>query len=194
LVVKILGIVGSPRKGGNTEIMVREALEAAQKAGAETELILVVDKNISPCDACGACEENGICKIKDDMQMIYQQLKLADGIIFGTPVYFINVSAQAKTIIDRTYAFLRTRELRGKVAAALVVARRVGAGQVLSILYSYFTIHRMLIAGGGIGYGRGKGEVKTGVGGSPTLSALEEARAVGRNVVSLVERLSKTNK
>jgi len=193
-VVKILGIVGSPRKGGNTEIMVREALEAAQKAGAETELILVVDKNISPCDACGACEENGICKIKDDMQMIYQQLKLADGIIFGTPVYFINVSAQAKTIIDRTYAFLRTRELRGKVAAALVVARRVGAGQVLSILYSYFTIHRMLIAGGGIGYGRGKGEVKTGVGGSPTLSALEEARAVGRNVVSLVERLSKTNK
>ena len=192
--VKILGIVGSPRKGGNTEIMVREALEAAQKAGAETELILVVDKNISPCDACGACEENGICKIKDDMQMIYQQLKSADGIIFGTPVYFINVSAQAKAIIDRTYAFLRTRELRGKVAAALVVARRVGAGQVLSILYSYFTIHRMLIAGGGIGYGRGKGEVKTGVGGSPTLSALEEARAVGRNVVSLVERLSKTNK
>ena len=189
-----MGIVGSPRKGGNTEIMVREALEAAQKAGAETELILVVDKNISPCDACGACEENGICKIKDDMQMIYQQLKSADGIIFGTPVYFINVSAQAKTIIDRTYAFLRTRELRGKVAAALVVARRVGAGQVLSILYSYFTIHRMLIAGGGIGYGRGKGEVKTGVGGSPTLSALEEARAVGRNVVSLVERLSKTNK
>jgi multimeric flavodoxin WrbA len=194
LVVKILGIVGSPRKGGNTEIMVREALEAVQKAGAETELILVVDKNISPCDACGACEENGICKIKDDMQIIYQQLKSADGIIFGTPVYFINVSAQAKTIIDRTYAFLRTRELRGKVAAALVVARRVGAGQVLSILYSYFTIHRMLIAGGGIGYGRGKGEVKTGVGGSPTLSALEEARAVGRNVVSLVERLSKTNK
>ena len=192
--VKILGIVGSPRKGGNTEIMVREALEAAQKAGAETELILVVNKNISPCDACGACEENGICKIKDDMQMIYQQLKSADGIIFGTPVYFINVSAQAKAIIDRTYAFLRTRELRGKVAAALVVARRVGAGQVLSILYSYFTIHRMLIAGGGIGYGRGKGEVKTGVGGSPTLSALEEARAVGRNVVSLVERLSKTNK
>jgi multimeric flavodoxin WrbA len=192
LIVKVIGIVSSPRKGGNTEILVREALKAAREAGAETELVSVAKKNISPCDGCGACEKNGICKIKDDMQVIYQQLEAADGIVFGTPVYFLNVTAQAKAIIDRTYAFLQTRKLRGKVAAAIVVARRVGAGQVLSILYSYFTIHRMLIAGGGIGYGRSKGEVKTGVGGSPTRSALEEARAVGRNVVWLVERLSKT--
>jgi len=190
--VKVIGIVSSPRKGGNTEILVRQALRAAREAGAETELISVAKMNISPCDGCGACEKNGICKIKDDMQVIYQQLESADGIVFGTPVYFLNVTAQAKAIIDRTYAFLQTRKLRGKVAAAIVVARRVGAGQVLSILYSYFTIHRMLIAGGGIGYGRGKGEVKTGVGGSPTRSALEEASAVGRNVVWLVERLAKT--
>ena len=190
--MKVIGIVSSPRKGGNTEILVRQALRAAREAGAETELISVAKMNISPCDGCGACEKNGICKIKDDMQVIYQQLESADGIVFGTPVYFLNVTAQAKAIIDRTYAFLQTRKLRGKVAAAIVVARRVGAGQVLSILYSYFTIHRMLIAGGGIGYGRGKGEVKTGVGGSPTRSALEEASAVGRNVVWLVERLAKT--
>ena len=190
-IVKILGIVCSPRKGGNTEILVREALKAVDGAGCETELVLVADKNIHFCDGCGACVENGICKIDDDMQMIYQQLESADGIILGTPVYFANVSAQAKTIIDRTYAPLQARKLRGKVAAAIVVARRVGAGYALSSLYSYFTAQRMIIAGGGIGYGRKRGEVRTGPGGSPTLSALEEARAVGKNVVRMVGWLSK---
>jgi len=189
--VKILGIVCSPRKGGNTEILVREALEGARESGSETELILVADKNITPCDGCGACLKNGICKIKDDMQEIYQQLKLADGVIFGTPVYFINVSAQAKAVMDRTYALLRVRGLRGKVAAALVAARRVGAGQVLSLLYSYFTAQRMIIAGGGIGYGREKGEVREGVGGSPGSAALGEARAVGKNTVWMVERFAR---
>ena len=189
--MRILGIVCSPRKGGNTEILVREALEGAKESGSETELMLVADKNIAPCDGCGACVENGICKIKDDMQPIYEQLELADGVIFGTPVYFLNVTAQAKAVLDRTYALLRTRGLRGKVAAAIVAARRVGAGQVLSLLYSYFSVQRMLIAGGGIGYGREKGEVREGVGGAPGLSALEEARAVGRNVVWMAERFAR---
>ncbi|MEE8173950.1 MAG: flavodoxin family protein [Dehalococcoidia bacterium] len=188
--MKVLGIVCSPRKGGNTEILVREALEAVREAGGETELILVADMNIAPCDGCGACDEDGTCRIEDDMQTVYQQLELADGLIFGTPVYFLNVSAQAKAVMDRTYAFLRGGKLRGKVAAAIVAARRVGAGQVLGLLYPYFTAQRMVIAGGGIGYGREKGEVRQGVGGSPSLSAVEEARAVGRNVVRMVKQLS----
>ena len=188
--MRVLGIVGSPREGGNTEIMMREALEGAGEAGAETELVLLADKNIAPCDGCGACGKNGICKIKDDMQAIYQQLELADGVIFGTPVYFLNMSAQAKAVIDRTYALLGVRGLRGKVAAGLVVARRVGAGQVLSLLYSYFMVQRMVIAGGGIGYGREKGDVREGVGGAPTLSALQEARAIGKNVVWMLEHFS----
>lgn len=165
--MKILGIVCSPRKGGNTEILVKEALDAAREAGGETELIVVADKEIAPCDACGACMEDGTCRIDDDMQTIYQRLELADGLIFGTPVYFLNVSAQAKAIIDRTYAFRGAGKLRGKVAAAVVVARRVGAGQVLSFLYTFFTLHRMIISGGGIGYGRDKGEVREGPGENP---------------------------
>ena len=192
--MRILGIVCSPRKGGNTEILVRAALEAACEAGGETELILVADMNIGPCDGCGACIKNGVCKIKDDMQMVYKQLELADGVILGTPVYFLNVSAQAKAIMDRTYALLRVRKLRGKVAAAIVAARRVGAGEVLSLLYPYFMVHGMVVAGGGIGYGLEKGDVRQGVGGSPSLSALDEARAVGRNVVGMIDRLSKSRK
>ena len=189
--MKILGIVCSPREGGNTEILVKEALQGAQEAGAETELVLVAGKEIGPCVACGGCIEDAVCKTEDDMQPIYKQLEQADGIIFGTPVYFINVSAQAKAIIDRTYAFLRKGKLRGKTAAAIVAARRVGAGQVLSLLYTWFTVQRMITAGGGIGYGREKGEVLEGPGGAPGSTALGEAKAIGRAVVKMAARVSK---
>jgi multimeric flavodoxin WrbA len=187
--MKILGIVCSPREGGNTEILVREALEGARDAGGEPELVLLAGKEIAPCDACSGCENDGQCIVEDDMQDIYEKLESADGLIFGTPVYFLNVSAQAKAVMDRTFGFLRTRKLKGKVAAAIVVARRVGAGQVLSLLYTFFAIHRMVIAGGGIGYGREKGEVREGPGGSPEVTALQEARAVGKNVVKMARRL-----
>lgn len=126
--MRILGIVCSPRKGGNTEILVKEALEAAREAGCETELILVADKKIAPCDGCNACVKTSVCKIMDDMQGVYEELEKADGIIFGTPSYFINVSAQAKAIMDRTYAFRFTSKLRGKVAGVIVAARRTGVG------------------------------------------------------------------
>jgi multimeric flavodoxin WrbA len=185
--MQVLGIGCSPRRHGNTEILMREALDAAKEAGAQTQLLLVADLNIQPCDACGACLKDGRCRIDDDMQTVYPLLEQADGIILGTPVYFLNVSAQAKAVIDRTYPFLSGRKLRGKVAAALVAVRRVGAGQVLSLLYTFFTVQGMVIAGGGIGYGRERGEVRQGVGGSPNLSALEEARAVGHRVARMIE-------
>lgn len=189
--MKILGIVCSPRKEGNTEILVEEALSAAREKGAQTDVVLVADKQISPCDACGACAGDGVCVVEDDMQDIYAKLEDADGIIFGTPVYFINVSAQAKAVMDRTYAFYRAGKLRGKVAAAAVAVRRVGAGQVLSLLYSWFTAQRMITVGGCIGYGREKGEVREGTGGGPGSTALGEARAIGKATVSMVNRIAK---
>ncbi len=189
--MKVLGIVCSPRKGGNTEIMVEEALAAAREGGAETELVLVADKNIAPCDGCSACQETGACKINDDMQPIYQQLEAADAVIFGTPVYFCNVSAQAKAVMDRTYLFLRGRRLRGKVAAPIIAVRRVGAAQTRSLLYSYFMSQGMIPVRGAIGYGRKKGEVREGVGGTQGLSALEEARGTGKDIVEILGRLSK---
>ena len=81
--MRILGIVCSPRKGGNTEILVKEALGSTHDARAEAELILTSGIDITPCDGRGACEETGNCKINDDMQSICQQLQLADGVIFG---------------------------------------------------------------------------------------------------------------
>ena len=72
--MKVLGIVGSPRKDGNTQIMIEEVLSAAKQAGAETDIFLVYDKDIKGCDGCGACAQTGgVCKIKDDMQALYQK-------------------------------------------------------------------------------------------------------------------------
>ncbi|MFC2005373.1 flavodoxin family protein [Chloroflexota bacterium] len=189
--MKVLGIVCSPRKGGNTEIMVEEALAAAREAGAQTEIVLVANKNIAQCDGCDSCRETGVCRIKDDMQTIYQQLEASDAIIFGTPVYFGNVSAQAKTIIDRTFSLRGQRKLSGKVAASVVVARRVGAAQVRTFLSGFFVNQRMVAVRGAVGYGSAKGEIRQGVGGTQGLLALDEARNVGSDIVQMVERLSK---
>jgi len=184
--MKVLGIVCSPRQGGNTEIMVKEALGSAGDAGAQTELVSVSDKNIAPCDGCNGCRKTGICLIKDDMQAIYHQMETSDAIIFGSPVYFGSVSAQGKAVMDRTFAFLWRQKLKGKVAAPILAVRRVGAGQTRNLLYGFFMAQGMIPVRGAIGYGMEKGDVLQGVGGSVNLSAIEEARNVGKDIVRMV--------
>lgn len=190
--MKVIGIVCSPRKEGNTEILVKEALASAQEEGAQTELISVIGKNIAPCDGCSSCFKTGVCHIKDDMQDIYRQLETAEAVIIGSPVYFGSVSAQAKAVMDRTFSLLRDRRLKGKVAASILAVRRVGAGQTRNLLYGFFMAHGMIPVRGAIGYGREKGDVKQGTGASPDLSALEEARIAGTDIVRMVRQLSKS--
>ena len=189
--MKILGIVCSPRKEGNTEIMMEEALAAAREAGAETELVLVAGKDIAPCDACATCRKTGKCRIKDDMQSLYEQIEAADGILFGTPVYFGGYTAQAKAIMDRMYVYLGDGRLDGKVAAPVVVTRRVGAMQTRNLIYGFLIAQKMIVVRGAIGYGLAKGEVKEGVGGGHGNTALGEARTIAGEVVEMVELLSK---
>ncbi len=104
--MKIVGISGSPRAKGNTEILVQEALRAASELGAKTELIALSGKKIKPCNGCGTCrtdKSKGICAIKDDdVPRIYEALKEADGIIVASPVYFLSVTAQLKALFDRS--------------------------------------------------------------------------------------------
>ncbi|MFC2060194.1 flavodoxin family protein [Chloroflexota bacterium] len=189
--MKVLGIVCSGRKEGNTEILVKEALASAQESGAQTELVLVAGKDISPCDGCRSCRQTDVCSIQDDMQSIYEQLETVDAIIFGSPVYFHSVSAQAKAIMDRTYLFLKDKRLKGKVAAPVLAVRRIGGAQTRNLLYGYFITQGMVPVRGAIGYGREKGDVKEGVGASQGSSALGEARTVGIDIVQMVRQLSK---
>ncbi len=187
--MKILGIVGSPRPGGNTEIMVEEVLATARKAGAETDIFLVAGKTINGCDACGACAQTGKCKIKDDMQTLYEKMDRADGIVFGSPVYFNYVTAQAKAIIDRTFCYLFSHKLAGKVAAPVLALRRIGAGQTRVQVQGWFITQGMIALRGAIGYGPGKGEVKTGVGGGINITAMEECRNAGKEIIEMLKKL-----
>lgn len=180
--MKVLGIVCSPRISGNTEILIKEALASAKDLGAEVELITLAERSISFCDGCLSCVETERCKIEDDMQEIYSRLLEADGIIFGTPVYFWNVSAQAKALIDRTYIFLKGRTLRNKVAGVVVVANRAGATQAFNAFYSFFNIHRMISAAGAIAYARKKGEVREDERG------MAEAKAMGKAVARAIQK------
>jgi multimeric flavodoxin WrbA len=188
--MRILGIVGSPRKNGNTEILMKEALSVTRDAGFDTEMFLMSEKQVAPCDACQTCFEVGSCVVQDDMQDLYDMMEGADGIIIGSPVYFGSVSAQTKAVLDRMFALLRRRALKDKVAGAIVVTRRVGALQARSLIYSFCIAQGMIVAGGAIGYGREPGDVLTGVGGGIDMSALDEARLLGANVAQLIRRLA----
>jgi len=180
--MKILGIVCSPRKEGNTEILVREALAGAAEKGAETELLHLADLKISPCTACEACSETGECIIEDDMKEIYPKLLSADGIIIGTPVYFWTVSAQAKLLMDRTYAKLGG-DLGGKVCGAIAVAAGRGTSNVLTLLNTFFLIHGMRPVSSGISaYGSKKGDVKKDE------RRMRQARDLGQRIVEAIAK------
>jgi multimeric flavodoxin WrbA len=102
--MKVLGIMGSPRRQSNTEILLDKALEGAREAGAEVEKVLVSKLKISPCLEIYACRKDGDCAIKDDMQLLYKKLLEADHIIFASPIFFYGVTSQAKALVDRCQA------------------------------------------------------------------------------------------
>ena len=189
--MKILGISCSPRPGGNTEILVKEALTAAKKAGAETEFVSIIGKNIAPCDGCGICRQIGSCVVEDDMQQILRQMEQADAILLGSPVYLLSVSAQAKIIMDRTNVFLKDKRLKLKVGAPIIAVRRVGGGMTRTLLYNFFISHGMITVKGALGYGMDPGDVEQGVGGAPGSTALGEARDTAREVMEMVTFLQR---
>ena len=97
----VLGISGSPRRNGNSELLIREFIRGAEANGHETELIILSELKISPCTSCGSCQKSGKCVINDDMQLMHKKLLEADCIVFASPIYFCGVSAQLKSFIDR---------------------------------------------------------------------------------------------
>jgi multimeric flavodoxin WrbA len=145
--MKILGLSGSPRKNGNTVNLLTLALNGAREEGAEVELYSVAGKDIKPCDACNACNKTGECIIKDDMQTVFDKLISADGIIFGTPVYFYGMTAQLKAIMDRTIALGGPgNSLANKVGGVIVTGGSMGLADTLKDLYFYMVTRQIIPA------------------------------------------------
>jgi len=161
--MKIVGIVGSPRRGGNTEILVKEVLKAAEKEGAETEMISLTSLNLKPCDGCRSCFQMKSCKIKDDGEDLFETLRNADGFVVGSPVYFGSVTAQTKIFIDRIGYLnnaLGKEPFNNKVGGAVIVAGRHHMEAYLQILL-FLASAKMFIATAGweLGVASGLGDV-----------------------------------
>lgn len=159
--MKILGILSSLRKGGNTEFLLDIALQEAEKHGAQVSIASLRGKKIAPCNACGKCNPSGVCIVKDDMREIYQQMLEADGILWTTPVYFWSMTGQTKIVIDRTYALLFPQlQLANKVSGLITVGSMRGCMSTANIFHSYFRFNSMFFAESVTGYASGKGDIK----------------------------------
>lgn len=162
--MRVLGISGSPRVNGNTDLMLNEALTAAKSHGAEVKLIRLEDYTLRPCSACMSCFSTGKCAIDDDWPKLNDEIANADALILASPSYFQGVTAQMKTFIDRIgfLALARQRAgFAGKVGGAIAVARRSGVSSTCSQMIGFLTSVGVAIPSGGrvFAIGREKGDV-----------------------------------
>ncbi len=190
--MKILGIYGSPREGGNSDLLLERALEGARSAGAEVDSIAVRDYCYQGCVECGGCDQTGVCVLKDDMQILYPKLKEAEVILVATPVFFYGVPAQLKALIDRSQALWaqgRLRRAEGRerrsdggrgylIAVGATRGKQLFEGIELTVRYFFDALDKRY--GGGIFFRQieGKGAIRK----DP--SALEKAFEFGKQLVS----------
>ncbi|MFH2110521.1 MAG: flavodoxin family protein [Candidatus Bathyarchaeota archaeon] len=145
--VHVLGLVGSPRRGGNTDTLVDEVLRGASEAGAPTEKVRFSDLDIRPCDACDACRGGSPCPKKDDFNGVLEKMRLSSVWVLGTPVYWWGPTAQTKAFIDRWYGVDKAL-FRGK-KVVLVVPSGGGSSysdttvEMLESIASYLGMRRL---------------------------------------------------
>ena len=149
--MKILGISGSPIKDGNNEKIIDYVLKKAKAKGFDTEKVSLAEYEIKPCIACDTCKkQKGTCSIKDAMEGIRPKLAEADAIIVSSPVYFGSLSAQIKSLFDRTLPLRRDDfKLKDKIGAAIAIGRSRNGGQEFTIqtIHSWMHIHGMIVVG-----------------------------------------------
>ena len=183
--MKILGVIGSPRRNGNTHVLVSKILEGAEQAGARVEALFLNDLNIRECDGCHACWKGRKCSKNDDMNDIYPKIIESDVIIFGTPVYWYGPTALMKAFIDR-FVYFNCPENRAKIAgksAVIVVPYEEDnpetAAPVVDFFEKCFRYLEMNLAGKIIVPGvTRRGEV------AEKADRIEEAMKLGREIAS----------
>jgi len=184
----VLGVVGSPRKGGNTEILMREALKVCQEEGLETEVAHLADSRIEPCNECMVCKKEKICPIDDDFSPLYKKMLKAEGILLGSPVFFSSATPNIKALIDRAgyLGIAQGRPFERKVGGAIVAGRRAGHNFTFAELLFFFLYHGMIVPGStywNVGFGRDVGEVLNDEEGMRTI------REFAKNVSWLIKKL-----
>ncbi|MDT8903639.1 flavodoxin family protein [Anaeroselena agilis] len=189
--MKVIGINGSPRKDGNTALLLKTVFAELHARGIETELIELAGRPLEGCTACCACltQKNARCAITGDFfNDCFAKMAAAEGIILGSPVYAAGASAQIKALIDRASMVLAANKglFRHKVGAAVVAARRGGAVGAFDTLTHFLHSKEMHLVGStywNIGYGRNIGEV------SEDSEGIANMKNLGENMAWLLKRL-----
>jgi multimeric flavodoxin WrbA len=183
--MRIVGINGSPRKKGNTQALLKVAMESSRIE--QKTLLHLVDYHIEPCDGCGACWETQKCPINDDLEKVLAEVVKGDAILIGSPVYYGTVSAQMKAFIDRSGELLGSRgyPLQDKIGGAMVVARRWGGITTWASLLLYVLEMRLIVpgAGWGVAIAQKPGEV------TKDQEGVERAEELGKSIGKLCRQL-----
>ncbi|MEM5788096.1 MAG: flavodoxin family protein [Syntrophobacteraceae bacterium] len=190
--MKVVGFNGSPRKGGNTSILIDYALKEIAREGIETELVELAGKNLHGCRACYKCfsNKNGLCAMDNDyLNTCVQKMTGAEGIILGSPTYFTDVTAEMKALIDRAGLVAKANDemFKRKAGAAVVAVRRAGSVHVFDTINHFFLISEMIVPGSiywNMGFGLEKGEVEKDEEGIRTMKAL------GQNMAWLLKKIN----
>lgn len=157
--MKVVAFNGSPRKDGNTSILINYVFRELEKEGIETELVQLADKRIQGCIACYKCFENKDqqCAVKSDPLNEYiQKMMKSDGMILGSPTYFIDLTPEMKALIDRSGFVSRANGglYRNKVGATVVAFRRSGAMHTIDSMNHFLLSQEIFIAGRAVCIGR----------------------------------------
>jgi multimeric flavodoxin WrbA len=182
--MKILALNTSPHAHGNTRFLLDQLLEAAQAAGAETELLQINPLKIRGCQGDYGCKTRGRCVMQDDMQGVYDRIDQADVVVFGSPVYMWNVSAQLKTVLDRLFCYLNldhtSRLAPGKRSVVLVAQNQPDGDRFKGSLDPIVGVLQLL------GFAEAELLVAPGVGGLEAAAArpdlVQAARSLGERL------------
>jgi multimeric flavodoxin WrbA len=190
--MKVLGISGSPRPGGNTDILVKLALDVLAGEGMETEFLSLADRPIKPCTACLGCiQSDEVECVQEDpaFEGMVERFVESDGILIGSPVYFGSATPQTMALLHRVGYVARANNhlLRRKVGAAIVVGRRAGHNFTFAQLNYFFLISEMIVPGStywNCGIGKEKGEVTN------DQEGLDTIRRLAQNMAWLMKKLA----
>jgi multimeric flavodoxin WrbA len=187
--MNIIGISGTPRENGNSEILLQHALRPFEKQGWEVKHIRVREMNIQHCRGCDECRELKTCVIDDDMHLVYDAFRWCDAIIVSSPVYSRTVAARLMALLERHYAVNEERPLEGKPGGAIAVGAGTSGGQTITIMAIY---NWMLSCGvicvpgelnGVTAVAREEGEILK----QP--NRLKQAEILGENVLNVAKKL-----
>lgn len=183
--MKVLIINGSPRAEGNCAQLIDELVKTFSDENVEVEVINVANNPVKGCLACGYCHTHEGCVQNDLVNPTNEKLKNSDGLIFVSPVYFGSPNGSLISFLDRLF-YSCPHDLKMKVGASFVVARRAGTTASFDVLNKYFLIRGMPVVSGDYwnnGFGREKGEIQE------DLEGLRNARVVARRMVFLMKAI-----